>query len=56
MYYYRIFADNGTQYVATTRLLEGENITPITEEQYNIIVDIYAMGDQEHGLPPVGDV
>ena len=46
MYYYRIFADNGTQYVATTRPLEGENITPLTEEQYNIIMDIYRLEDE----------
>lgn len=47
MNYYLIEDNNGVQYVSTTIDLKGLNITPITEEQYNIILDIYTREDQE---------
>lgn len=47
MNYYLIEDNNGVQYVSTTMNLNGLNITPITEEQYNIILDIYAREDEE---------
>ena len=44
MYYYLVLAPNGTQYVATPSELKGENIMPLTEEQFDIILDIYRSG------------
>ena len=46
MYYYLVLAPNGTQYVATLSELKGENIMPLTEEQFDIILDIYRSGDE----------
>lgn len=46
MYYYLVLATDGTQYVATSAPLKGEHITPLTEEQYNIIMDIYRLEDE----------
>lgn len=45
MYYYLVLAPNGTQYVATPSQLKGENIMPLTEEQFDIILDIYRSGE-----------
>ena len=58
MFYYLILASDSTQYVATTHPMKGDNITPLTAEQYKIIIDIYEMDqeDEEYGLPPIGDV
>ena len=46
MYYCLVLAPNGTQYVATPSQLKGENIMPLTEEQFDIILDIYRSGDK----------
>ena len=46
MYYYLVLAPNGTQYVATPSQLKGANIMPLTEEQFDIILDIYRSGDK----------
>ena len=46
MYYYLVLAPNGTQYVAAPSQLKGENIMPLTEEQFDIILDIYRSGDE----------
>ena len=46
MYYYLVLAPNVTQYVATPSELKGENIMPLTEEQFDIILDIYRSGDE----------
>lgn len=46
MYYYLVLAPNGTQYVATPSELKGENIMPLTKEQFDIILDIYRSGDE----------
>lgn len=46
MYYYLILAPSSTQYVATSSQLKGENIMPLTEEQFDIILDIYRSGDE----------
>lgn len=46
MYYYLVLANNNTQYVATSAPLEGKHITPLTEEQYNIIMNIYRLEDE----------
>lgn len=46
MYYYLVLTPNGTQYVATPSQLKGENIMPLTEEQFDIILDIYRSGDE----------
>lgn len=46
MYYYLALAPNGTQYVATPSPLKEGPITPLTEEQYDIIMDIYRSKDK----------
>lgn len=48
MYYYLVLAPNGTQYIATPSPLQGENIMPLTKEQFDIILDIYRSGAEEN--------
>lgn len=46
MYYYLVLATDGIQYVATPAPLKGGHITPLTKEQYNIIMDIYRLEEE----------
>jgi hypothetical protein len=45
-YYYLVMANDGTQYVETSRPLTGDHITPLTKEQYDIIMEIYRLEDE----------
>jgi hypothetical protein len=45
-YYYLVMANDGTQYVETSHPLVGDHITPLTKEQYDIIMEIYRLEEE----------